>query len=172
MQMNATSIRTSGWVQCRQRMVCVMTNGKGIFPLRHLNQEDTMLKQISAALLAASLLTAPALAAEGKATSTTPANTTSATVKASDSTAAKSSNKSVSAKSGDAMNAKAQATSNPPPAGTPAAKPAVKKVHHSMRHRRHHHTTVGSNVSKSQKVASVKHIQSSKSATKVQPAKS
>jgi hypothetical protein len=70
------------------------------------------------------------------------------------------------------MNAKAQATSNPPAAATPAAKPAVKKVHHSMRHHRHHRTSVGSNVSKSQKLASVKHIQSSKSAPKLQPTKS
>ena len=44
-----------------------------------------MLKQISAALLAASLLTAPALAAEGKSTSTTPATTNSTTLKAPDS---------------------------------------------------------------------------------------
>ena len=122
-----------------------------------------MLKQISAALLAASLLTAPALAAEGKSTATpAPANT--ATAKAPD-TAVKSSNNSVTAKPGDAMNAKAQATT------PPVAKPAVKKVRHSRRHLRHH-TTVSSNHQKSLKVANIKHINSPKSATKVQPAKS
>jgi hypothetical protein len=171
MQMNVTPIRTSGWVQYVGLMVSDMTNGKGISRTVDLEQEDTMLKQISAALLAASLLTAPALAAESKSTSTTPA-TTAATVKASDNTAAKTSNKSVSAKPADAMNAKAQATTTPPTTATPAAKPAVKKVRHSMHHRRHHNTTVSSNVVKSQKVASIKHIQSSKSAIKVQPAKS
>jgi hypothetical protein len=130
-----------------------------------------MLKQISAALLAASLLTAPALAAEGKSTSTTPATNSSASVKTPDSTSVKPSNKSVSAKPGNAMNAKAQATTTPPTAATPA-KPAVKKVRHSMHHRRHHHSTVGSNIAKSPKMASIKHIPSSKSATKVQPSKS
>jgi hypothetical protein len=170
--MNATSIRASGWVQRAERMVSHMTNGKGIFRSVDLEQEDTMLKQISAALLAASLLTAPALAAEGKSTNTTPAPTHSATVKASDNSAPKSSTKSVSAKQADTMNAKAQATTNPPAVATPAAKPAVKKVRHSMHHRRHHHTTVSSKSSRTQKVASIKHIQPSKAAIKAQPAKS
>jgi anti-sigma28 factor (negative regulator of flagellin synthesis) len=131
-----------------------------------------MLKQISAALLAASLLTAPALAAEGKSTSTTPA-TTSTTAKAPDSTSTsvKSSNKSVSAKPGNAMNANAKVTTTAPAPATPAAKPDVKKVKHGMRHHRGH-TTVGSNRVKSQKVASIKHIPSPKSAIKVQPSKS
>ena len=145
-----------------------MTNGKGISrSVDRDNKEDTMLKQISAALLAASLLTAPALAAEGKSTTTTPPTTNSATVKAPDACRGSHPNKPVSVKPADAMNAKAQATT-PPPA---VAKPAVKKVRHSMRHHRRH-TTVSSNHLKSVKVASIKHITSSKSATKVQPAKS
>jgi hypothetical protein len=169
MQMNTVPIFTSEWVQRGGRIVVCMTNGKGISCSVDLKQEDTMLKQISAALLAASLLTAPALAAEGKSATTTPVTANSAMVKAPDaaSTAVKSSNKSVSAKPGDAMNAKAQATTTPPV----AAKPAAKKVRHSMRDHRHH-TTVSSNHLKSQNVASIKHISSPKSASKVQPTKS
>src|SRR5215471_8799126 len=100
-----------------------MTNGKGISRFAVLKKEDTMLKQISAALLAASLLTAPALAAEGKSTGTTPPTNSAASVKAPDSTSTKSSNKSVSAKPGSAMNANAKATTTAPAAATPAAKP-------------------------------------------------
>jgi hypothetical protein len=77
MEMNGNCRFTSGGIQCAGNRLHSMIEQPGHSgQLKILKQEMTMLKTISAALLATSLIAAPALAAGTKSTATAPAQTT------------------------------------------------------------------------------------------------
>src|SRR5690349_18310501 len=85
MHMNEVRLSTSGGIQCAGPSLLSMINeaGDGPGPEIPIEQETTMLKTISAALLATSLIAAPAFAAgSGKATATTPAAQSTQTTQA------------------------------------------------------------------------------------------